>query len=149
MTTIAILGRTVAADTATTFGCGMSRLDSPKIVAHHGCIAGAAGSATYCGAFLRWFEAGEKSDCEPEAKSEGDGPDTGVILRPDGSIDIYQPGGWYRARPPYYALGSGGSFAMGAMYMGASAYNAVRAGIEHDPWTGGEITVLTLPETGE
>jgi ATP-dependent protease HslVU (ClpYQ) peptidase subunit len=43
-----------------------------------------------------------------------------------------------------WAVGSGGDFAMGAMYVGASAEEAVAAAIELDPSTGGEIETIEI-----
>lgn len=44
----------------------------------------------------------------------------------------------------YYADGSGVKIALGAMYAGASAVDAVEAAAEHDPYTGGKIRAYSL-----
>jgi len=42
---------------------------------------------------------------------------------------------------PFYALGSGAGVALGAMYMGARADQAVEIAMKVDPWTSGDVTV--------
>jgi hypothetical protein len=141
VTTIAFKGGVLAADTATSSKHNIIRQDVPKIAAHHGCLAGASGSAVYCAAFLRWFLASEFG--EPPKASTEDG-DNALIVRPDGTLHLYEEGGWFPSDPPYYAAGSGCDYALGAMFAGADAETAVLAGIEHDPHSGGSVTVLRL-----
>lgn len=45
----------------------------------------------------------------------------------------------------YYAIGSGREFAMATMRLGFDAKMAVKAAIELDPYTGGEVETLCLP----
>lgn len=53
---------------------------------------------------------------------------------------------------PYFAIGSGRDFALGALAMGATAAEAVRAAIQFDVYSGGPIQALSLvpcePESG-
>lgn len=143
MTTIAYRNGCLAADTAILNGYNILGDAIVKIASDHGCLAGAAGDAGYCAAFLRWFRNGEQGD-PPKAGKEDGNFDSGIIVRPDGSIDRHEIGGWHTIRPRYYALGSGRDHAFGAMFAGADAETAVRAAIEHDPGTAGSITVLHL-----
>ena len=143
MTTIAYRSGMLAADTAVLNGYNILGDAMVKIAKHHGCLAGATGTAGYCAAFLKWFCGGEQ-DAPPKAEKDNDNYDTGIIVRPDGSIDRHELSGWHTLRPRYYAVGSGRDHAFGAMFAGATAEQAVRAAIEHDPGTAGSVTVLRL-----
>lgn len=145
MTVIAFRDGVLAADTATTFGCGMVRHDIPKIYEFKGRLAGAGGDAVDCAAFIRWFQSEFSSEprCYPKP-TEDDDSFEGLIVRPDGLLLIFTRGGWYPARPRYFAIGSGAQFAMGAMFQGATAEQAVRAGIELDHNSGGDVTILKV-----
>lgn len=61
---------------------------------------------------------------------------------PDGLIVSLNHTGWEHMRVPVFAAGSGCDYAYGAMAMGATAEEAVRAAIRFDVGCGGEITVL-------
>lgn len=141
MTTIAYRDGAIAADTSTCAGGSMVGRVVKIARNATGDLAGAAGDAWYCRAFLAWFEGGEKGSV-PEGKSEHDGFDRGCIFRRDGSIEVYEPRGMFTMTAPYYALGSGKAEALGAMFAGADAEIAVRAAVEHDPHTGGDVVVL-------
>ena len=78
----------------------------------------------------------------PEAKEENNNCNVGLVFHPDGRLTIYEPGGWCDATPPYYAIGTGKDAALGAMFAGASAEEAVRAAVAHDFYTCEPITVL-------
>lgn len=67
-----------------------------------------------------------------------------IELHPDG-IFLYEPNGArYHIKDGFYAVGSGGPYAMGAMAMGASPEEAVAIAARFDPNTGGEVEVLKL-----
>ena len=142
MTTIAYRDGVLAADTAMARGGTLYPGSITKIVrASNGCLAGAAGTAGYNGAFLRWALAGMEGD-PPTAKQDDRDCDTGIIFRPDGSVVLYEPTGWFETHPGVYAIGSGREFALGAMRAGADAEQAVMAAAAHDPYTGVPVTVL-------
>lgn len=144
MTTIAYRSGTLAADTGV---CrGNQRVGRKVKIARHsdGRLAGAAGRATYSEAFLSWFCSGEGGP--PEAKCDNESCDRGVVFEADGWIHIYEDGGKYSYCPgevPYFAMGSGGPEALGAMFAGADAQTAIRAAMEHDAHTYGDVTWLT------
>ena len=141
MTTIAYRDGILVADTVANRG-GLLTGGITKIFRlDDGRLFGAAGGAGYNGAFLRWAAAGCKGD-PPEAKAEDNSWDTGLIFLPDGELIIYEPGGHFSQRPPYYAIGSGKEIAAGAMWAGASAEQAVMAAVEHDPYTRAPLTIL-------
>lgn len=45
---------------------------------------------------------------------------------------------------PYFAIGTGSNYAMGAMYSGASAFEAVGAACKFDIWSGGEVKCVLV-----
>lgn len=106
-----------------------------------GDMAGSAGDAAYNAAFSKWFLGRERGK-PPEAKEGDNWIDRGVIFRRTGRIEIFEPRGRFDCTAPYYALGSGKEAALGAMFAGGDPETAVRAAIEHDPHTGGGVTVL-------
>lgn len=141
MTTIVYRDGVLAADTGMCIGgvrvgfiCKIARSKA-------GDLAGAAGAATYNAAFLKWFVAGEQGD-PPEAKRCDDSLDRGAIFRSDGTIQIFEPDGSFGMRAPYYALGCGRNEAMGAMFMGADAVQAVKAAMASDIGTFGDVDSL-------
>lgn len=147
MSVIAYRDGVLAADTATTFGAYLIRRDLPKIVEQDGRLAAAAGDAAYCARFLEWFRSGAKPwDAPKQTEYPGyDGPDEAFIVERDKSLTIFGTRGCFPANGSrYHAIGSGAQFAMGAMHYGASAVEAVRAGMELDANSGGDITVLRL-----
>lgn len=141
MTTIAYRDGMLAADTAMCQG-GVMMGHLVKIHRRgDGHMVGAAGDASYNARFSKWFLEGEKGP-PPEAKEGPDWLDRGVIFRRDGSLHVFEPRGDFRCSDEFYALGSGKEAALGAMFAGATAENAVRAAIRFDPHTGGDVTVL-------
>ena len=89
-----------------------------------------------------WFLDDKNPDREPswpgdagfdaiEIDAEGDVFFYGGTLHPTGPLSA-----------PYFAIGSGAEYALGAMLMGANAMEAVQAGITFDPWSAGDMTVI-------
>ena len=68
-----------------------------------------------------------------------------MIVRPD-RVFIFCEGGRFSslARVPYVALGSGRLLALGCLWHGGSAVEAVRAGIAHDIASGGKVQAVRL-----
>ena len=141
MTTIVYRDGTLAADTRAMIGDNI--LGSVVKIARNsnGDLAGAAGLASYNYAFLKWFT-GMENGPPPTASKDDNNFDRGVIFRKNGRIEVFEPTGLFIMTAPYYAFGSGKPEAVGAMFMGATAEQAVEAAIAHDRDTGGEITVL-------
>lgn len=68
----------------------------------------------------------------------------GIELSADG-IHLYDPSGRrFRIKDEFYAIGSGGAYALGAMAMGARPEEAVAIASRFDPSTGGEIETMQL-----
>ena len=142
MTTIAYRDGVLAADSIISVGGSLGSHTDKIARRADGHMAGGAGTCAYWQRFCTWFMAGENGD-PPEAKVSADFLDRGVIFRPDGSFEVFEPEGMSVQRGNYYAMGSGRAEALGAMFAGADAPTAVRAGIEHDSNSGGSVMVLS------
>lgn len=69
-----------------------------------------------------------------------------LIIQPDGSVLCFENRTWMEFDCPYIAMGSGKDFAYGALHMGASAKQALKAAMAHDPGTGGRMVSLKAPD---
>ena len=67
-----------------------------------------------------------------------------LILTPHGLFSMDQYFRPTRVREEYFATGSGAKAALGAMYMGATAVEAIKAAIDCDPGTGGAVISESL-----
>ncbi|MCA1379422.1 hypothetical protein I6F34_01130 [Bradyrhizobium sp. BRP05] len=106
-----------------------------------GAMAGGAGDAAWVQAFHRWFLDGEQGDppiVEDNSK--------GVIVQKRRPIEYFEQNGTLEYRAPYFAFGSGKEFALGALFAGATAEQAVRAAMQFDPNTGGRVMLLSHDE---
>lgn len=143
MTTIAYRDGILAADRQLTGG-SVADCETTKVARNAaGDLAGFAGPAAYIYRFLDWFQGGEKHDAPLPDKEEGG---EGVIVRADGSIEVYDRNGKSRIVAKTYAFGSGLQVAYGAMLHGASAAEAVVAASKYDIYTG--ATVDTVAHAG-
>lgn len=73
---------------------------------------------------------------------------TMLMVAPDGSLRRLTKGGVASFEAPFYADGSGGEYAMGAMAMGANARQAVQVACRFDLASGDGIDTLTLRTKG-
>lgn len=145
MTTIAYRGGILAADTCVTVnGSKLGGVVKVWRRPEDGALAGAAGSAGFAAAFRKWFLTPEKDRGKPpEPKSDDRMFDRGVVFYEGGRIEVHEAGGPFEVSAPYYAFGNGSDIALGAMFAGADARTAIAAAVKHNPYTFGEITVLT------
>lgn len=142
MTTIAYRDGVLAADTQTSIhdGCVITPDKSKKILRlSDGSLIAGSGIKRQISDFAKWCETkvGEKPDTE-ESTIIRISLDGGVIVY-DGKTDERDVTGC-----PFYAVGSGAAAALGAMYAGARADQAVEIAMKVDPWTGGEVDVVRL-----
>lgn len=136
MTTIAWDGRSLAADRQSSYHC------NPVAKIEHNAygLVGASGDFDLGLAVMVWL-AGNG----PKPAIPSDATLTVLHVDHDGKARIYHnalvpiPAGL-----PFFAIGSGRDYAMGAMAMGASAEEAVRIAARFDESTGGDVDVLTL-----
>lgn len=111
-----------------------------KIKRHQRSIIGAAGD--WADVLKFWNQLGKrkKKDSGLHDNSEFEG----IELHPAG-IFLYDAAGTrYQINDEYFAIGSGGPYAMGAMAMGATPEEAVAIAARFDPGTGGEVEVMHL-----
>lgn len=139
MTTIAYKDGVMASDSLYTNGNGRRDYTRPKVVAMRGLLVGIAGGSPHAFAFRDWLRGG----------LQGDSPDLGgshgaevLMSLPDGTLITVTHGGWEWYYAPFAAIGSGGDFAMGVMQAGGSAEDAVRAALELDTNSGGDLCVV-------
>lgn len=136
MTTIAYRDGVLAGDTRATDGNTKLPVACRKVwKLRNGCLFGAAG-----------LNEGIKM-----LKNSLDGSDTpklkgvnAIIVRPNGDILTYEGELWGKENAPYVALGSGRDFSLAAMWMGAHAIKAVKAGIHFDKNSGGRVLSVCL-----
>lgn len=145
MTTIVYKDGILAADSRAYAGhptpIGMKRkifaLEDGSMVGISTCIPG-LGEALY-----RWFESGRHNDHMPAI---GDPKFTALHITKQGHVffynDSYLPSGPMHA--PFYAIGSGDGYALGALHAGATAHQAVKIGTICDIWSGMPIFELKL-----
>ncbi len=137
MTTIAVRGRTLAADTIATCNGTPARVN--KILDLGDRVFGVAGNYVDALMFLEWVKNPKRAK-----KPKDDAEFVAVELRADGSIWEWGPDLFpFRVEEEYYAIGSGQDVARGAMYMGATAEKAVEAAIRWDVNSGGAVVSVT------
>lgn len=136
MTTIATDGKTIAADTQQ---CGNFIAPVPvrKLWRIGGRLVGMAGAIEDYLLFLEWLKSPKSRDKPTLGKHF-------EALVVEKRVEVF-----YRSLIPVEvgapaAIGSGSSFAMGAMLQGASPASAIRVAIKLDPYTGGKVKCLTL-----
>jgi ATP-dependent protease HslVU (ClpYQ) peptidase subunit len=136
VTTIAYRDGLLAADGRSSSGSTILTDNAKKIIRlSDGALFALAGDVAYTGPMLGALE----DDVEfPKA----DGAFTAVIVETNGALRVYEgAGGFMAVEEPFAAFGSGAEVAYGAMEMGASAEEAVRAAMRRDTYSGGAIQV--------
>lgn len=140
MTTIVYRDGVLAADTVTSRGNSLLRGVTKIARGPDGRLGGACGSAAFMGEWLAWISTGGERPMPKSDEKYGD--DVGLLIDAAGNLEIHEASGVFKINPPYYAMGSGSPEALGALFAGADAETAVKAAIEHDAHTGGDVIVL-------
>lgn len=144
MTTICWDGTTLAADRRLS-GAFISTSAAKIVRTPDRRLIGCAGGATQCRAMVEWLLKPKRTlDTMPDFQLEEDTCVDAIEVMTDGTIRVYEQGGWFVIEDSRYAIGSGSKFAMAAMYCGKSADDAVRVAAQFDPITGGGVDCLTL-----
>jgi hypothetical protein len=138
LTTLAYRDGVLAADTLWVGG-GTRDGYGPKIERIGNLLVGMSGSIPMGLRFRAWVASGFAGACPLDDCPDGNG----LIIWPHGVVGWCSRGAW-PVSEPFYTLGSGEQYAMGALAMGATAEEAVRVAMRFDVSTGGEITVLKL-----
>lgn len=146
MTTVAYRKGILAADSKTTAD-GTSVCRATKIRKVDGCLIGGCGNLDLVHWFLKNFKidvlTGKiKLAITINEKDEFEG----IIVDPKGKVFYYSEKCLVTPVKDYgyYSIGSGSTIALGAMYAGANAREAVMAAIKFDIHTGGPIKTVRL-----
>ena len=136
MTTIATDGKTISADTLQS-GDFVDQINAIKLCKINGVVYGNAGNLSEGQKYIDWVKKGRPIDEIPSFKDHFE-----VIWIKDGHA-------WWdngSLRPIKcgvpYAIGSGASYAMGAMMAGTGPKKAVSIAMKLDAFTGGKIRTM-------
>ena len=144
MTTIAFRDGVLAADTLISYST-YTNGNRSKIVRCGDYQVGLAGLAWIKEPFEKWVSDGCDPELVPQAVLDNESAFAVLLMDDSGKAYDYAKGYLVPIDAEYHAIGSGGFFAMGAMAHGASAIEAVLAGIRHDKASGGGITHVEAP----
>jgi len=67
-----------------------------------------------------------------------------LVVHENGKISYTNGREWTPIKVPYIAIGSGSPMAYGALALGASARQAVKAAMKHDTTSGGRLQAITM-----
>ncbi len=143
MTTVAYRDGVMAADRAISTNALVGTARKVWRRKQDGALLGMSGSWAVVQKWSEWFLAGERGPAPPLGPNE-DSSAHALLVRPEGAVEWHYSSGKATFEAPYYAIGSGSDFAMGAMAVGASARQAVAAAARHDPHTGGGVQFVKL-----
>lgn len=107
-----------------------------------GSLIGANGDCEYCSKFLDWANT-DRIAKPPKCLDKGNGA---ILITPKGEIHYFYGTTWDILNNDFVSLGSGGPIAMGAMEVGANAYNAVVATCKWSMTCGGNIDIERLDD---
>ncbi len=137
MTTIAYRDGVLAGDTRVTDGDIVCPEKIRKVFKlRNGCLFGHAGDADE-GEMLK--RAVAKSLPTPKVRNSD-----AICVMPNGDVLFFEGKCWTKIDAPFAALGSGRKFAYGAMQVGASAKDAVRAACKLEKHSGLPIHTVRL-----
>ena len=147
MTTIAVSKTQIAADRQATHNAGMKFKLKTKLYSFDNLVfygtpfhIGLAGNMDTFADVIDYF-----TDPTAHKKAPRLNGGEAVILTQDGKIWTFSKADiWIGVDQPFYAIGSGMLFAMGAMEQGATPVEAVKAAIKHDPSSGYGVTKIDL-----
>lgn len=112
-----------------------------KCYSINGVLFGTCGASQDVSAFKKWIEDGRS-----EVKPNVDEHFLALLIEPDGRVVHYNGKLFgFSIDGDYFAIGSGDEVAMGAMWMGASAEQAVQAACALVLGCGGGVDVVRLP----
>lgn len=157
MTTVVIHNNTVYADGQSTADM-ITSYNVKKVVNVGSAIIMGCGRWSHVKKFHQWcIESIEASNAQQDYpyvqvampdKMVGD-DFTGAVLYHDGTIILFEGcDNFYEVEQPIF-MGSGSSYAAGAIYAGASGEEAIEIASRLDPYTGGEIQIESFEEEPE
>lgn len=147
MTTITYRDGVMASDSQASMGDTIIG-ETQKIFKIRGHLVGFSGTARLVSIARQWMEE-NLPELNPWPNFLEHEPDGGSIrcwlVTPKGKIFRYEDkAACWGAEAPYVAGGSGCDFALGAMAMGATAVQGIKAAIAHDVYSGGPIKTIRL-----
>ena len=138
MTTITFRDGVVAVDGRSVDGDWIACENTRKLFrVRDGTVAAVVGNYARGVAVVDWLKAGGRGG---RPNTEG----TTVLVFSADLITAYENGGRYDVEPEMLAWGSGAPVALGAMYAGASAMEAVKIAARVDPYTGNRVTTMSV-----
>jgi ATP-dependent HslUV protease subunit HslV len=140
MTTLVYRAGVLAADSRSVRGDTISPYGVQKIRRlDDGTLVGMCGTLADVTRFIEAYSKSPTGDL-PEL------PDSLVlVVKPNGRLHLYEESGSFELEPaPFYAFGSGQAVALGALYAGASAVQAVEIAAKVDRCTGGDVRSVHL-----
>ena len=151
MTTIAYRDGIMASDSGSWAGEARHGWARKLARGPDGTLYGCAGNAAQADGFLKWVDAGCQGD-HPKADREGqDGRESSFIVlavTPGGPIRLITARGEEcYTDAPYYAIGAASATAFGALFMGATAEQALKAASEHGSGAFGKIKTVNFEGT--
>jgi hypothetical protein len=141
MTTIAVRDGYLAADTIVSYST-FNNGETTKIAACGEFYVALSGAGYLRFELEAWAREGCPQGAVPNLLLDNRGSFGAIFVRRDGKVFEFDNGYLMPVNAPYYAIGSGSLFAIGAMAHGASAMEAVVAASHHDKATGGQVTYV-------
>lgn len=140
MTTIVYRDGVLAADSLATMGDTKIHGRYMKIRRIGTHLVGTAGSVADSENFINWLKHGEEGDLPPK------GNYSALIVDPRGRVREIENGSVLPVPrgAKFFAIGSGAPYAMGALYAGASAAEAVKIAAKIDTNTGLPVKTLKI-----
>lgn len=150
MTTIAYRNGIMVADTRAFFNHGRPIGITTKIFNTNGILYGASSGSPGVGSTLcEWFKA-TGGDVEKMPERLEKESFTFLAVNPDGVGRFFsEEWCWKAVQAPFYALGSGTEYALGALYHGASAKEAIEIACKCDVWSEPPLTMLVHSDVDE
>lgn len=141
MTTIAFRAGIMAADSRSTVAGWVNPGTVQKVFRVKDGVAGLTGEPGQAMPLINWL-------IDPRGEMPKIGSEARVVhALSDGTIEIHEEGGVFRQDAEFMAWGSGSPPALGAMYAGATAAEAVEIAAKLDPATGGPVCVMAVDDT--
>lgn len=143
MTTIAWDGKTLAGDKRTSFG-GLHAVTT-KVARIGNLLVGCAGNAAQIAEMHEWVKNGRVSADLPKPQLSSTECVSMLVIEPSGQVLHYESTAYpIQIENMFWAIGSGRDFAMAAMHLGLSAFDAVEVASVFETGTGNGIDTLTL-----
>ena len=144
MTTIAYRDGVMASDSGAWSGNSSHGWARKLVKGADGTLYGVTGHAAECSSYLAWVDGGCEG-AEPKPRETKDEGNSFMVLRvtPRGRIEFIGAYGAEVYDAPYYAVGAGAEVAFGALYMGATAAEAIEAAREHGSGAFGAVQTIS------